>query len=355
MQLTEGDTVPIGWFVKDWDSEVPVQVTEEAVVIGTTKDVSNPYDGGPENFVRFLSVRTASQAAAEEAAAAADLVGIAEAARLTAIIQDAGITGRSVKWAKYYPGDKIGCRMGSDIVTEASVRGNLSYWLERQQEAAAAEVAKSAAAAEAAHWAGMPDVISIVRAEFIRCGWHAQQATQLVWGGYDETQVCDTGEMYIYRTSSEQEGYSLRDQGASYFVTSGYSRNETVTATHSRYDAAISAAKSAWIAKTAVTVEQFLSVIRLSMGDIVLPIVVLPTAEETNAREAAELAAPKAENAARKQARRDAEAAEFAAQKAARLTGYRGPQRDTTQAPAAPISQTVNLNDPWGSLSALKL
>jgi len=88
------------------------------------------------------------------------------------------------------------------------------------------------------------------------------------------------------------------------------------------------------------------------MGDIVLP-----TTEEINAREAAELAAQKAANAARRQARRDEEAAEYAAKKAARLTGYRGPQRDTTQASAevrAPIS-TVNLNDPWGSLSALKL
>ena len=357
MTLAEGDTVPIGWFVKDWDSEVPVQVTEAAVVIGTTKDVSNPYDGGPENFVRFLSVRTASQAAAEEAAAAADIVGQAEAVRLTAIIQDAGITGRSVQWAKYYPTDAVGLRMGSDIVTESSVRGNLEYWLSRQTETAAAAVAKSAAAAEAAHWAGMPDVISIVRAEFIRCGWHAQQATQLVWGGYDDSQTCAEKEMYLFRTDVEQEGYSLRDQGSSYFRTTGYRRTETVTATHPIYAAAIDAARTAWIAKSAVTPDQLLLVIRNSMGDIVLPIVVLPTAEETRAREAAELAAQKVANAARKQARRDAEAAEFAAQKAARLN-YQGPRRDTTQAPAeapaAPIS-TVNLNDPWGSLSSLKL
>jgi len=204
----------------------------------------------------------------------------------------------------------------------------------------------------------MPDVVGLVRAEFVRCGWHAQQQTQLVWGGYNESQTCDTGEMYIYRVSSEQEGYSLRDQGASYFITSGYSRTDTVTATHSRYDAAISAAKSAWIDKTAVTPEQLLAVIRLSMGDIVLPIVVIPTTEETNARQAAELAAQKAENAARRQARREEEAAELAVKKAARLASYQVRQRDTTQAPAevpAPISQTVNLNDPWGSLSSLKL
>jgi len=353
MTLAEGDTVPIGWFVKDWDSEVPVQVTEAAVVIGTTKDVSNPYDGGPEVFVRFLTVRTASQTAAIAASEAADIVGQAEAARLSEIITSAGITGRAVKWEKYYPTDKVGLRMGSDLVTEASVRSNLSYWLERQQDAAVKAAAKSAAVAEAALWSGMPDVVGLVRAEFVRCGWHAQQQTQLVWGGYNESQTCDTGEMYIYRVSSEQEGYSLKDQGANYFITSGYSRTDTVTATHSRYDAAISAAKSAWIAKTAVTPEALLLVIRVSMGDIVIPVVVPPTAEETRAREAAEFAAQKAALAARRQARRDEEAAEFAAKKSAkwaRLADYEAP------APApAPISQTVNLNDPWGSLSALKL
>ena len=353
MQLTEGDTVPIGWFIKDWDSESLVEVTEESIVVGETKDISNPYDGGPEVWVRFLTVRTASQTAAIAASEAEDIVGQAEASRLTAIITAAGITGRSVKWAKYYPGDKIGLRIGSDLVTESSIRSNLSYWLERQQDAAVKAAAKSAAVAEAALWSGMPDVVGLVRAEFVRCGWHAQQQTQLVWGGYNESQTCDTGEMYIYRVSSEQEGYSLKDQGANYFITSGYSRTDTVTATHSRYDAAISAAKSAWIAKTAVTPEALLLVIRVSMGDIVIPVVVLPTAEETRAREAAEFAAQKAANAARRQARRDAEAAEFAAKKSSRLAGR---QRDTTQAPAeAPISQTVNLNDPWGSLSSLKL
>jgi hypothetical protein len=351
MTLKEGDTVPIGWFVKDWDSEVPVEVTESAVVIGTTTDTSNPYDGGPENFVRFLSVRTASQTAAIEAAAAADIVGIAEAARLTAIIQSAGINGRTVQWTKYYPADAVGLRMGRDLVTEASVQGNLSYWLERQTEAVAKAAAAKAAAAEAALWSGMPDVVGLVRSEFRRCGWHAQEQTQLVLGGYDEDQVCNAGEMYLFRTDSEQEGYSLRDQGSSYFYTTGYRRTETVTAIHPRYGAAIDAAKEAWLAKTAITADQLLAVIRLSMGDIVLP-----TAEETRTKEAAELASQKAANAARKQARQDEEAAEFAAKKALKLS-YRGPQRDTTQAPAeapAPIS-SVNLNDPWGSLSLLKL
>jgi len=352
MVLKEGDTVPIGWFVKDWDAEVPVLVTEEAVVVGTTTDRTNPVTGVREIF-RTLTVRTASQTAAIASAAAADIVGQAEASRLTAIITAAGITGRTVKWAKYYPTDKVGLRMGSDIVTESSIRSNLEYWLERQQEAAAAAVAKAAAAAEAAPWAGMPDVISIVRAEFTRCGWRSQQQTQLVWGGYDESQTCAEKEMYLFRTDVEQEGYSLRDQGASYFRTTGYRRTDTVTAIHPRYGAAIDDAKSAWIAKTAVTPEALLLVIRVSMGDIVLPIVILPTAEETRAREAAELAAQKAENAARKQARRDEEAAELAAKKAARRS-----QRDTTQAPAeapAALISTVNLNDPWGSLSALKL
>jgi len=342
MQLTEGDTVPIGWFTKDWDSEIPIEVTEEATVVGETKDVSNPYDGGPENFVRFLTVRTASQTAAIASAAAADIVGQAEASRLTAIITAAGITGRSVKWAKYYPTDAVGLRMGRDIVTESSVRSNLEYWLERQQDAAAKAAAAAltkaaaiAAAAEAALWVGMPDVVGIVRAEFRRCGW-------------------SNSEMYTTRVDVEQEGYSLRDQGASYFRTTGYRRTETVTATHPRYAAAIDAAQAAWIDKTAVTPEALLLVIRVSMGDIVIPVVVPLTTEENNARQAAELAAQKAENAARRQARRDEEAAELAAKKAARRS-----QRDTTQAPAeapaAPISQTVNINDPWGSLSSLKL
>jgi hypothetical protein len=352
MVLAEGDTVPIGWFIKDWDSEVPIEVTEVTTVVGTTKDISNPYDGGSEKFVRFLTVRTASETAAIAAAAAADIVGQAEAARLNEIITDAGITGREVKWAKYYPTDAVGLRMGRDLVTEASVRSNLSYWLSRQTEAVAKAAAAAVAKAEALLWSGMPDVVGIVRAEFRRCGWHAQEQTQLVLGGYDETQVCDTGEMYLYRVDSEQEGYSLRDQGSSYFHCTGYRRTETVTAIHPRYGAAIDAAEDAWFYKTAITPDQLLAVIRLSMGDIVLP-----TVEETRAKEAAELAQQKADNAARRQARRDEEAAEFAAKKALKLS-YRGPQRDTTQAPAeapALISPSVNLNDPWGSLSALKL
>ena len=56
MVLKEGDTVPIGWFVKDWDAEVPVLVTEEAVVVGETTDRTNPCNGVQELF-RTLSVR----------------------------------------------------------------------------------------------------------------------------------------------------------------------------------------------------------------------------------------------------------------------------------------------------------
>ena len=56
MVLKEGDTVPIGWFVKDWDAEVPVLVTEEAVVVGVTTDRPNPVTGVRELF-RTLSVR----------------------------------------------------------------------------------------------------------------------------------------------------------------------------------------------------------------------------------------------------------------------------------------------------------
>jgi len=342
MVLAEGDTVPLGWFVKDWDSEVPVLVTEATVVIGETKDVSNPYDGGPKNFVRYLSVRTASQTAAIAAAAAADIVGQAEAARLTAIITSAGVTGRAVKWEKYYPTDASGLRMGSDLVTEASVRLNLSYWLSRQQDAAA----KVAVAAQAALWSGMPDVVGLVRTEFVRCGWAAVPQTKLVIGGYDDTQVCADKEIYLYRIDVEQEGYSLRDQDRSHFISSGHRRTEVVTATHPRYAAAIDAAKAAWLNKTAITDDQILSVIRVSMGDIVVPIVIPPTAEETRAKEAAELAQQKTANAARRQARRDEEAAEYAAKKVtklARLAAYE-----------APIS-SVKINDPWGSLSALKL
>jgi len=56
MQLTEGDSVPIGWFVQDWDAEVPIEVTEESIVIGETTDRTNPVTGVQELF-RTLSVR----------------------------------------------------------------------------------------------------------------------------------------------------------------------------------------------------------------------------------------------------------------------------------------------------------
>jgi hypothetical protein len=314
MVLKEGDTVPIGWFVSVGGA-APVEITEFVTIIGETVDISNPYDGGPEVFVRYLSVATPSQVAA---AIAAKAVEQAEIARITA---------EHAVW--------VAANKARDAARKAA-----------KEEAAKEEAVKSE----------LQNIIGIVRAEFVRCGWRAQQQTQLVWGGYDESQVCETGEMYLYRTDSEQEGYSLRDQGSSYFYTTGYRRTETVTAIHPKYAAAIDAAKDAWFFKTAVTADQLLSVIRLSMGDIVIPVVVPPTAEETRAKEAAELASQKAANAARKQARQDEEAAEFAAKKALKLN-YRGPQRDTTQAPAeapAPIS-SVNLNDPWGSLSLLKL
>jgi len=57
MVLAEGDTVPIGWFIKDWDSEVPILVTEAATVVGETTDRTNPITGVQEIF-RTLSVRT---------------------------------------------------------------------------------------------------------------------------------------------------------------------------------------------------------------------------------------------------------------------------------------------------------
>jgi hypothetical protein len=146
----EGDIIPVGWNIKDWDSEVSVEVTENTVVVGKTVDRSCG-DGNCEVLEKHLFVRTASQVAAIAASAAADIVGHAEAARLTAIITDAGITGLSVKWGKYYPTDKVGLRMGREVVTEASIRGNLAYWLERQTEAAAKAAAKALAApAEAA-------------------------------------------------------------------------------------------------------------------------------------------------------------------------------------------------------------
>ena len=121
-----------------------------------------------------------------------------------------------------------------------------------------------------------------------------------------------------------------------------------MVATHPRYAAAIAAALAAE--------GDILSAVRNSMGDIVLPIAPPPpTQEEILAKQAAELAAQKAENAARRQASRDAEAAELAAKKAARLKRYSAPA-ESPVAPAAPaLISMVNLNDPWGSLSALKL
>ena len=62
MTLTEGDSVPIGWFVKDWDSEVPVLVTEESIVVGETVDRTNPCSGVQEVF-RTLSVRKSAPVA----------------------------------------------------------------------------------------------------------------------------------------------------------------------------------------------------------------------------------------------------------------------------------------------------
>ena len=361
MTVSEGDTIPLGWFISVGGS-APAEVTENTVVVGETKDVSNPYDGGPEVWVRTMSVRTASQTSAIATAAAADIVGHAEAARLTAIITDAGIVGLSVKWDTYYAYDKVGLRMGRDLVTEASIRGNLAYWLERQQAAAAKAAVVAAAAAEAAIWAGMPDVIALTQAEFSRCGWVTEEQGRLTMtGGPDPDHHPVDGVMYLFRRDVETEGYNFLNQGRGGFVATGHRHFKTVVVPHPRYSAAIAASRAAWAAKTAITSDSLLSVIRTSMGDIVLPIAPPPpTQAEILAAEAAELAANKAANAARRQASRDAEAAETVAKKARGMTGYRGRQRDTTTAPApeaapAPSSSSVNLNDPWGSLSALKL
>ena len=363
MTVREGETIPLGWFISVGGS-APSEVTENTVVVGTTEDTSNPYDGGPEVWVRTLSVRSASQTAAIAEAAAADIVGRAEAARLTAIITDAGITGLSVVWDTYYASDIVGLRMGRDLVTEAYVRGHISYWLERQKAAVAKAAAAAAAAAEAAIWIGMPDVVALTQAEFLRCGWKSEEKGRLTMtGGPDPSHHPVDGVMYLFRRDAETEGYSLKNQDRSHFVRTGTRWTKTVVDTHPRYAAAISAARAAWAAKTAITPDSLLSVIRTSMGDIVTPIAPPAlTQEEILAKQAAELAVQKAANAARRQASRDAEAAELAAKKARGMTGYRGRQRDTTTAPApeaaAPISSSVNsvnLNDPWGSLSALKL
>ena len=160
--------------------------------------------------------------------------------------------------------------------------------------------------------------------------------------------------MYVYSRESQLEGYSLKDQDSRYFITTGYSHSETVVATHPRYAAAIAAALAAE--------GDILSAVRNSMGDIVLPSAPPPQAEIL-AAEAAELAANKAANATRRQARYAREAAELSAIQAARLAKrYTGPLRLPHSQPAAPApdaapapSSSVNLNDPWGSLSALKL
>ena len=353
----EGDVIPVGWSIKDWDSEVSVEVTENTVVVGTTADTSNPYDGGPEIWMRTLSVRTASQVAAITAAEAADIVGHAEAARLTSIITDAGITGLSVVWASFYRGDKIGLRMGvgSDLVTEAYVRGHLSYWLDCQAAAAVKAAAAKAAAAAKVEAAKVEAVAPIVRAEFRRCGWVAAL-------GCNASHIPSDGEMYLYRREAASEGYSLKDQDRSYFVRTGTRWTETVIATHPRYAAAIAAALAA-------EGGDILAAVRLAMGDIVTPIAPPPPTQAENlAAEAAALAANKAANADRRQARYAREAAELAAIQAARLAKrYTGPMRlphsqpesltpdAPAPAPAAISSSSVNLNDPWGSLSALKL
>ena len=352
MAVKEGETIPLGWFISVGGGS-PTEVTELTVVIGTTEDTSNPYDGGPEVWVRTLSVRTASQTAAITAAAAADIIGHAEAARLTAIIEAAGITGLAVKWGKYYASDKVGLRMGRDLVTEASIRGHLSYWLDCQAAAAVKAAAAAAAAAAKVQAAKVAAVAPIVRAEFCRCGWVARTI------GCGASPVPVDGEMFIYRKDYVSEGYSLQDQGRSYFVRTGYTRTDTVVATHPKYAAAIAAALAA-------EGGDVLAAVRLSMGDIVLPIAPpAPTQEEILAKQAEELAANKAANATRRQARYAREAAELAAIQAARLAKrYTGPLRlphsqPESPAPDAPapaaISSSVNLNDPWGSLSALKL
>ena len=313
MAVKEGETVPLGWFISVGGGS-PTEVTELTVVIGTTVDRSGG-DGDGEVLERHLSVQTTAQsAAAAVAAVAAKAAAVESAEKYTA-------------WAA--------------AVAAKAVR-----------ETAAKEAAAAAAVAAKAESDRVAAATQIVRAEFLRCGWVAAQQ-QVLWetGGPDKSHLPVDGEMYIYRRESQTEGYSLKDQGSSFFINTGYSYSETVVATHPRYDAAISA--------VLLTDSDLLTAVRLSMGDIVTPIAPpAPTQAENLAAEAAKLAAQKAANAARRQASRDADAAELAAKKARGMTGYRGRQRDTTTAPEpdapAPIS-SVNLNDPWGSLSALKL
>jgi hypothetical protein len=364
MTVAEGETIPLGWFISVGGA-APAEVTEVTVVVGTSADTSNPYDGGPEVWVRTLFIRTASETAAITAAAAADIIGRSEAARLTSLIEAAGIVGLSVKWDTYYATDKVGLRMGRDLVTEASVRGHIPYWLDCQKEAAVKAAAAAAAAAEAAIWAGMPDVISLTQAEFLRCGWKsAEQGRLTMTGGPDPDHHPVDGVMFLYRKDYASEGYYFRGG----FVRTGYTRTDTVVATHPRYAAAIAAARAAWAGKTAITSDSLLSVIRTSMGDIITPIAPPPPTQAENlAAEAAALAAQKAANADRRQARYAREAAELAAIQAARLAKrYTGtlrlphsqpesPAPEAAPAPAPISSSSVNLNDPWGSLSALKL
>ena len=310
MTVSEGDTIPIGWFVSV-GGKSPVEVTEATVVVGTTVDRSGG-DGDGEVLERHLSVETTAQAeAAAVAAVAAKAAAVESAAEYAAWA--AGVKAKAVKTA-----------------------------LAKAAAAAAAAVAKAESDRVAA-------ATQLVRAEFVRCGWVAARQ-QVLWetGGPDASHVPVDGEMYLYRRESSSEGYSLKDQDSRYFITTGYSHSETVVATHPRYAAAIAAALAAE--------GDILSAVRNSMGDIVLPIAPPPpTQAEILAKQAEELAANKAANAARRQASRDADAAELAAKKAARLKRYSAPaESPAAPAPAAP-SSSVNLNDPWESLSALKL
>ena len=307
MAVQEGDVIPLGWFISVGGA-APTEVTESTVVIGTTVDRSGG-DGDGEVLERHLSVQTTAQVAV--AAVAAKATAVESAAKYA-------------DWAA--------------AVKAKAVR-----------EAAAKAAAEAAAAVAKAESDRVVAATQIVRAEFLRCGWVAAQQ-QVLWetGGPDKSHLPVDGEMYVYRRESSSEGYSVKDQDSRYFITTGYSHLETVVATHPRYAAAIAAALAAE--------GDILSAVRNSMGDIVLPIAPPPpTQEEILAKQAAELAAQKAENAARRQASRDAEAAELAAKKAARLKQYSAPA-ESPVAPAAPaLISMVNLNDPWGSLSALKL
>ena len=309
MAVREGDIIPIGWFISVGGS-APVEITEATVVIGTTVDRSGG-DGDGEVLERHLSVQTTAQAEADAVAAVAAKAAAVESA------------AKYAAWA---------AAVKAKAALAASVK-------------AAAAAAAAAAKAESDRVA---QVTQLVRAEFVRCGWVAAQQ-QVLWetGGPDTLHLPVDGEMYLYRREFQSEGYSLKDQDSRYFITTGYSHLETVVATHPRYAAAIAAALSAE--------GDILAVVRLSMGDIVTPIAPpAPTQEEILARQAAELAVQKAVNAARRQASRDAEAAELVAKKAARLKRYSAPT-ESADAPAPAAISSINLNDPWGSLSTLKL